>query len=75
VDWHLKYPSWQEPVAAAILEFKPEQFLAKAQRAEEAISARLQELTFEESNKEELRLLNDSLSIIRGIKLDRLNFL
>ena len=52
----LKYPSWQEPLAAAIPEFNPQQLLVKAQKAEEAIAIRFKELSFE-TDKEGLRLL------------------
>jgi hypothetical protein len=69
---NLDYPVWQEPLAAAILEFNPQQLPEKLQRAQEAIAKRLQELGFAESNEHELRLLFDGLSIIRGVKQDRL---
>jgi hypothetical protein len=69
---NLDYPVWQEPLAAAILEFNPQQLPEKLQRAQEAIAKRLQELRFAESNEHELRLLFDGLSIIRGVKQDRL---
>ena len=69
---NLKYPQWQEPLAAAILEFNPQQLIAKVQRAEEAIASRSQELRFERRNQEEARLLSDGLSIIQDLKTDRL---
>jgi hypothetical protein len=72
---NFKYPKWQEPVAAAILEFNSQQFLAKIQKAEEAIAGRLQELTSEENSQEERCLLYDTISILRGVKHDRLGFL
>lgn len=68
MDWKLKYPRWQEPLAAAILEFDPQQLPAKLQRAEQAIGSRLQELAIEQDNPEELRLLSDGLSIIVDLK-------
>ena len=52
----LKYPRWQEPLAAAILEFNPQQLLVRAQKAEEAIAIRFKELSSETDN-EGLRLL------------------
>lgn len=72
MDWNLKYPNWQEPVAAAILEFNPMQLLAKMRKAEEAIANRLRELAVEKNNDEERRLLSDSLSVLRRVKEDRL---
>jgi surfactin synthase thioesterase subunit len=68
-DW--KYAKWQQPLAAVILEFNPQQLPARAKRAEEAIASRFQELRFEKNN-EELRLLWDGLSLIQSIKKDRL---
>ena len=71
----LKYPQWQEALAAALLEFNSQQPRGKLQRAEEAITKRFQELEFEKDNQEELRLLSDGLSIIRDVKEDRLGIL
>ena len=71
----LKYPQWQEALAAALLEFNSQQLRGKLQRAEEAITKRFQELEFEKDNQEELRLLSDGLSIIRDVKEDRLGIL
>jgi hypothetical protein len=68
----LKYPSWQEPLAAAILEFSPRKLPAKIQKAETAIARRFQELAFEKDGLEESRLLFDGRSILRDLKRDRL---
>ena len=72
-----RYPRWQEPLAAAVLEFNPRELFVKVQTAEEAIANRFKELEFEKENQneEELRLLSDGLSIIRGLKKDRLGSL
>jgi len=59
-------------LAEAILEFDPQQLLAKVQRAEQAIVSRYQELSFEMRNQEELRLLYDGLAIVRDLKEGRL---
>ena len=67
-----KYPKWQQPLAAAIHEFDPQQLLEKIQRAEQAIVSRYQELPFEMRHQEELRLLYDGLAIVRDLKEDRL---
>ena len=72
---NLKYPQWQEPLAAAILEFNPQQLIAKVRRAEEAIASRFQELRFGKRNQEEARLLSDGLSIIQDLKTGRLGLL
>jgi len=68
----LKYPQWQEPLAAAILEFNPEQLAGKLQRAEEAISKRMEELAFEQGDQRERLALFDGLFILQSVKKDRL---
>jgi hypothetical protein len=68
----LKYPQWQEPLAAAILEFDAQQLRGKIQKAEEVIADRIQELSFDNGNEEERRVLSDGLSIIRRLKKERL---
>ena len=67
----LKYPQWQAPLAAAILEFDVQQFPVKLQNAEDAISKRVQEIAFEKHNQHELQALDDGLSLIRNIKRAR----
>lgn len=68
----LDYPAWQEPLAAVIMEFHPQQLPGKLQRAEGAIASRLRELRFAEGSEHELRLLFDGLSLIQMVKQDRL---
>ena len=67
-----EYPSWQGPLAAVILEFNPEQWRGKLEKAEEAVARRIQELRLAENNEHELRSLFDPLAIVRGVKRDRL---
>ena len=71
----LKYPQWQGPLVAAILEFNAQQLRGKVQKAEELITYRIKELPSVTRNEEERRLLFDGLSIIRSLKKDRLAFL
>ena len=68
----LKYPRWQEPLAAAILEFDVQRLHIKLQDANNAIAGRFEELAFEKDNQEELRLLSDGVSILRRLTKDRL---
>jgi surfactin synthase thioesterase subunit len=68
----LKYPRWQEPLAAAILEFNPQLLPGKLERAEEAIANRIDELLSENDSEHERRALLDGLSIVRSVKRDRL---
>ena len=71
----LKYPQWQEPLAAAILEFDPQRLHEKLQRAEAAIVNRLEELALEPGNQLERLALFDGLSILRRVEEYRLGSL
>ena|SRR5215469_4604110 len=68
----LKYPQWQEPLAAAILEFNRDLLREKAQRADEAISQRIEQLAFDLGNERERRLLFDGLDLLRSVRKERL---
>jgi len=68
----LKYPQWQEPLTAAILEFNAQQLRGKIQKAEEVITDRIQELSFDNGNEEERRALSDGLFILQSLKKDRM---
>jgi hypothetical protein len=70
---YLRYPQWQEPLAAAILEFDALQLRGKLQKAEDAISKRFKELEFEKDNQDELRALADGLFLIKSVRKDRLD--
>lgn len=69
---YLKYPQWQQPLAAAILEFDPKRLPEKVRVAEEAIGVRICELALSKDSRDELRALADASSLIRGVKQDRL---
>ena len=64
----LKYPLWQEPLMAALLEFDSKQQRGKVEKAEEAIVRRIQEIASAKGGESELRLLHDGLSLIRQLK-------
>ena len=64
----LKYRQWQEPLASAILEFNREQLREKVQKAEEAITQRIEQLTFDPGNEHERRALFDGLDLLRSAK-------
>jgi hypothetical protein len=64
----LKYPQWQEPLAAAILEFGAQQLPGKLQKAEDSIATRFRELASAKENLDEVRALHDGLWLIRDIK-------
>jgi hypothetical protein len=63
----LKYPEWQEPLQAALLEFNAQRLSVKIQKAEEEIGKRISELGLK-NTEEESRLLHDSLFLIRQLK-------
>ena len=62
----LKYPEWQEPLRAVILEFDPQQLREKMQRAEALMSARSREL------ENELDALNDGFDTLLLVRKQRL---
>jgi hypothetical protein len=68
----LKYPQWQAPLYAAILEFDLRKLSEKLRLAEAAISSRTDELTFEQTSREERRALADGLYIVRMLRKDKL---
>jgi hypothetical protein len=64
----LKYPQWQEPLAAAIIEIDRQQLVEKLEKAEVIILHRMRDLGRGETDENELRALHDGLSLIRGIR-------
>ena len=72
MNQYLEYPQWQTPLAAAILEFDPQRLMEKLQKAEDAISDRMRELTCGNGNAHERRLLSDGLSVLRDLRKLRL---
>jgi len=68
----LKYPRWQAPLHAAILEVDRGKLHEKLETAEVAISSRTQELAHEHNTGDESRALADSLYIIQMLKRWRL---
>jgi hypothetical protein len=68
----LAYPQWQEPLAAAILEFNPQTLIVKLKRAEQAITARIEQLPLTANSAHERRMLSDGLAIIETLRKNRL---
>ena len=66
----LKYPQWQEPLVAAILERDPRRLQEKLHRAGELIGKRLDELKIDQRTDAEFRALYDGLSLIRSFRKD-----
>jgi hypothetical protein len=50
MKWPFKYPRWQLPLEAAILEFDPMRLREKLRKAELAISNRLEEVATESNS-------------------------
>ena len=63
----LQYPLWQGPLEDAILEFDPPLLQVKLQKAERAVSERIQELDADLQNRrlDEQQALADALTLIR----------
>jgi hypothetical protein len=63
----LQYPLWQGPLEDAILEFDPPLLHLKLQKAEKAVSERIQELDadLQDRGLDEQQALADALTLIR----------
>jgi hypothetical protein len=74
MDPEMKYPRWQRPLEAAILEFDPPRLRAKLANAENIISERFQELAadMETAGRHELLALVEGLTIVRILEKDRM---
>ena len=70
----MRYPRWQQPLEAAILEFDPPHLRAKLDRVAQAISDRLQELSsdLEITSREEVVALGEELTIVRILEKHRM---
>jgi hypothetical protein len=64
-DLGLKYPSWQEPYRAAVVEANPELFKQKIAAAEQAVKLRLKELENSADHRDERTALTDALTTLR----------
>ena len=69
LDKHMKYPQWQKPYLAALMEVKHEELGAKVAVAEAAVSHRIRELTTIAWDIDEHLALRDaafSLHVLKG---------
>ena len=64
----LRYPKWQEPLAAAALEIESRRLLEKLQEVEKTVSRRIEEFTSATSDDDELRALHDGLSLTQCLR-------
>ncbi len=70
----LKYPAWQAPLHDVILEFNRDRLAEKAQKVEMLIAGRLQQLREEHDSRDEQEAIYFALSVLRGIKRDKLGY-
>ncbi len=69
LDKHMKYPKWQKPYLAALMEVKQEQLSEKIAIAEAAISQRARELTNNDWDIDEHLAVRDAafnLHVLKG---------
>ena len=64
----LKYPEWQKPIQAALLEFDPQQLPARIATAEAAISSRLGLLSKMPNSVDERLAIQDGLRLLAFLK-------
>jgi hypothetical protein len=68
LDKHMKYPQWQKPYLAALMEVKQEQLSAKIAAAEAAISQRGRELTTNDWDIDEHLAVRDAAFNLHVLK-------
>jgi hypothetical protein len=64
-DVVLKYPTWQEPYRAAVIETNPELLKLKIAGAEQAVILRLKQLQNSADHHHELIALTDALTALK----------
>ena len=64
-DIVLKYPIWQEPYRAAVIESNPRLLKQKIAGAEQAVILRFKQLENSADHHEEFRALTDALSALK----------
>ena len=64
-DIVLKYPIWQEPSRAAVIESNPRLLKQKIAGAEQAVISRLKQLENNADHHHELTALTDALSALK----------
>ena len=72
-DGKLKYPKWQREFQEAILEFNQDKLSEKAQRFENAVSVRLQELASDSDHHDEREAIADATTTISVLKKYKLS--
>jgi hypothetical protein len=64
----LKYPEWQQPIQAAMLEFDPQRLHTRIATAEAAISARLAAISEDPASEAERLAIQDGVRLLRFLR-------
>jgi hypothetical protein len=70
----LRYPEWQKPYHAVLLEPNPQKLAQRVSEAERAILSRLQEIRIGSDNRMEAQAIEDALNGLRVLKNETANF-
>jgi hypothetical protein len=70
----LRYPEWQRPYHAALLELDPKNLAKHVEEAETAIFKRLQQLSESRDRQAEREVIQGAISALKIPKRDCLNF-
>jgi hypothetical protein len=71
---NLQFPTWQKPYREALLEPDPKKLQPKMEAAENAIFLRMQELAGRSDIHAERRAIQEALSALRSLQIERLNY-
>jgi hypothetical protein len=71
---YLRYPDWQRPYQAALVEFDPKKLAKHVEEAEAAIFKRLQQLSESQDGHAEHEVIQGAISALKILKRDSLNF-
>jgi hypothetical protein len=69
----LRYPEWQRPYQAALLELDPKKLAKHMEEAEAAIFKRLQQLSQSQGGQVEREVIEGAISALKILKRDSLN--
>jgi hypothetical protein len=70
----LKYPEWEKPYQAALVEADPEKLRQKIHVAEWKVFQRLQQVSSDSDHHDERRAIADALNALRSLKRDVLYY-
>ena len=70
----LKYPEWQKPLEAAVLELDRDKLAEKILKVEAMIVERLRELPQSVDGQDEKEAIRRGLSLIKNIKHEKLGY-